>query len=386
MRLLAVTHSLDPVLGGGAGERTFQMARHLAASGIGCDVLSGDRELSRERISGLAPAQAVAVGSWGRRFPVPRISRRHLDRLVADADVVHLMGHWTILNAMTYRAAVRLGRPYLHCPAGSISIFGRSQVLKRVYQRLVGRRIAVGASRCVAIARTEIPDLLECGVAAEKIVIVPNGVDTPTAVPSAIVGLRTRFGLGPERIVLFVGRLEHNKGADLLLDGFARLPEAFSNWQLVFVGPDWGAEGSLQRSVADGRLANRVRFLGYLGGNEKAAAYLASDLVVVPSRREAMSIVALEAGLHGRPVLVSRACGLDEVDEVGGGMVVDPEPGAVASALQVLLGSAARLPEMGQRWRNCVTERFSWERIGAQYAELLKAVVSRREGSSLGAN
>jgi glycosyltransferase involved in cell wall biosynthesis len=378
MRLLAVTHSIDPVLGAGMGERTFQMARHLAASGIGCHVLTSDTGLSHERRLDLAPAQAVTVGSWGRRFPVPRISRRGLHRLVAEADVVHLMGHWTVLNAMAYRTAVRLGRPYLHCPAGSIAIYGRSRLLKRAYQRLIGRRIAVDASRCVAIARTEIPDLLACGVAEERIVIVPNGIEIPAATPSSGVDLRARFGLGSERIVLFLGRLEHNKGADVLLDAFGRLPEAFLNWQLVFVGPDGGSAGLLKRCAAGRDLAGRVNFLGFLGGDDKAAAYLAADLVVVPSRREAMSIVALEAGLHGKPVLVSRACGLDEVEEVGGGMIVDPEPEAVARALRALLGSAATLPEMGQRWRRCVAERFSWDRIGAQYEDVLQGVLSQQ--------
>lgn len=95
MKILNVNHTLDPVSGGGTAERTFQMSRFLVEAGAGCDVLTLDLGLTPERREALSSAQLVALPLLSRRFYVPRFSLRRVRKIVQEADIVHLMGHWT---------------------------------------------------------------------------------------------------------------------------------------------------------------------------------------------------------------------------------------------------------------------------------------------------
>src|SRR5688572_5963073 len=107
MRVLNVNHSLDPIHGGGTAERTFQMSRCLSRSGLTCTILTTETGSPSRRIKALEEVDVIALPLLSDRFYVPRVSRSTLERLVGDADIVHLMGHWTILNAAVYLTARR---------------------------------------------------------------------------------------------------------------------------------------------------------------------------------------------------------------------------------------------------------------------------------------
>src|SRR5687768_16918349 len=117
MRVLNVNHTLDPVHGGGTAERTFQMSRFLARQGVDCTVLTSAAGLGPARTAALSGVKVVAVPLLWHRFHVPRASWRLVGELVNAADIVHLMGHWSLFNAMVYWAARRAGKPYVICPA-----------------------------------------------------------------------------------------------------------------------------------------------------------------------------------------------------------------------------------------------------------------------------
>ena len=116
--------SLDPVSGGGSVERTFQMSRFLVKSGVGCSVLTTDIGLTPERIKDLAGVTVVALKSLNKRFYVPLSSFEMIKSIVKNADIIHLMNHWTLLNVIVYFFAKRLNKPYVVCPAGSLPVRG----------------------------------------------------------------------------------------------------------------------------------------------------------------------------------------------------------------------------------------------------------------------
>ena len=141
MRILNVNNTLNPLTGGGTAERTFQMSRALARAGIPCTVLTTDVSLGDDRTRELKGTQIVTCPAVWPRFFVPEFSVHKIRRAVAQADVIHLMGHWSVLNAFVYLIATRLRRPYVVCPAGALPIYGRSRLLKGMYNRVVGRRL-----------------------------------------------------------------------------------------------------------------------------------------------------------------------------------------------------------------------------------------------------
>lgn len=109
------------------------------------------------------------------------------------------------------------------------------------------------------------------------------------------------LGLGCVPYVLFLGRLNEIKGPDLLLDAFCRIADRCAEIHLVLAGPDGRMLQRLRAKSKALGIAARVHFAGYLGGRSKVAALRGASLLAIPSRREAMSIVVLEAGVCGCP-------------------------------------------------------------------------------------
>lgn len=380
MNILFVNHLLDSVTGGGTAERTFQLARHMARDRHDCSILTLDIGITPERRAGLGSARLIAVPCSNERFFVPQITRVALDRLVREADVVHLSGHWTLLNARVFTACRRLGKPYLFCPAGALKPFGRSLWLKRVYDAAVGNRIVSSAAGSVAITADERADFTARGVPAERVAVIPNGIDLQQYVLAdparAIADFRAAQGLGAAPFVLFLGRLNAIKGPDLLLEAFATLAERFPEHHLVFAGPDGGLRNALAARAGAAGLAERIHFIGFVGGDTKTAALRAASLLVIPSRREAMSIVVLEAGACGCPVLFTNTCGLAEIARTGAGTMVEPDANAIATGVARALTDSQALANTAEQLTELVARDYLWSGQAMRYELLCRQVLA----------
>jgi glycosyltransferase involved in cell wall biosynthesis len=378
VRILSVNHLLDTVTGGGTAERLFQLSRLLSSAGMECAVLTLDIGIDDARRSHLKGVTIVAVPCVLRRFFVPWISWRRLKREVAAADVVHVMGHWTLLNALVCLAARAAGRPYVLCPAGALAIIGRSRPLKRLYNFLVGDRMLRGAAGHIAIAESEIPDFSRHGIARERIELIPNGAPVPLSARDCTQFMQ-RHRLTQRRFVLFLGRLAYIKGPDLLLEAYANAAGRLADLDLVYAGPDDGMLAGLKRDAARRGLQGRVHFIGYVAGADKACALQGCAFLAVPSRQEAMSIVALEAGTYAKPVLLTDRCGFDDVERAGGGRVVPATVQSIERALEQMAADPAGLARMGERLRAHVQDHYTWERAARRHAALFRQVARQAE-------
>jgi glycosyltransferase involved in cell wall biosynthesis len=368
MHILNVSSSLDFRTGGGNAERTFQMSRHLANLGVACTVLTVNTGLSNERVLSLKPAKIVALPLlWGRFF-VPRIGWKTIKNLVGNADVVHLMGHWGVLNALTYWAIRLTNKPYVVCPAGALPIFGRSSLIKNLYNFFVGRSIIRNASAWLAVTEAELPQFEAYGIPRSRVTVIPNGVcagDFPTS-----DFINSSPQLGDKPFILFMGRLNPIKGPDLLLEAFIQIAGQLPNYQLVFAGPDGGMQEELNSLTERHSLSGRVHFLGHVEGAVKSAIYRRATLLVVPSRQEAMSIVALEAGVCGTPVLLTDQCGFSEIRSIDPSLEVEANAGALATAMLSLLADTSVLVRLAPAWKCFVMKNYAWEVIAPRYHEL----------------
>lgn len=382
MKILNVNITLDPVRGGGTAERTFQMSRSLAARGAACRVLTLDVGLTPERREALEALGLTALPCFNGRYNLPAGGRRLVDELVADADIVHLMGHWNLLNVWAYRSLRRLRKPYVVCPAGELPVFGRSRRLKLAFNTLVGRRIVREAALHVAITSREAEQFAAYAVDPAQVVVLPNGVAESEFTDADGAAFRSKFGLGNRAFVLFVGRLNPIKGPDLLLKAFERIAVRLPDLDLVFAGPDGGSLAELRRRASAAGLETRVKFVGYLGGREKSQAYHAASLLAIPSRSEAMSIVVLESGICGTPVLITDQCGFDDVERVGGGRVVAATSEALAEGLMELFSRARHLPELGARLRHYVRADFTWTNLADRYLNHYDRLVAKSAASA----
>lgn len=378
MNILNVNMTLDPVTGGGSAERTLQFSRALNRAGHQCTILTTDTGfptayLQQCREWGLS---VVALPSLWKRFYLPMLSQHLIKKLVSGADVVNLMSHWTLINALVYRAVKKLSKPYTVCPAGTLPIFGRSRVLKELYNHLIGGEIILNANGCIAISPNEIGQFKSYDVQPGRVTVIPNGINPDDFSESDGEKFRARHGIGGAPLILFLGRLNIIKGPDMLLDAFCRCSqdERMKTYHLVFAGPDGGMLDELRQMVEASGVINRIHFTGHIGGSEKSEAYRAADFLVIPSRQEAMSIVVLEAGITGTPVLITDQCGFDDVAEVAGGMVVAASIEGLQEGLLSMTSDPEKLKIMGQNLREFTREHFLWDHIVTRYLELFSRI------------
>jgi glycosyltransferase involved in cell wall biosynthesis len=249
------------------------------------------------------------------------------------------------------RVCRRLGIPYIVEPMGMFRPIVRSIPLKWVYQRLFGEALIGGAHRVVATSAPERNELIEGGVAAGRIVIRRNGIESPEHLP-ARGSFRGKYRV-PEgaQIVLYLGRLVSKKSPDLLLEAFARYrAQAVRLAVLVLAGPDEndGYRQQLQAHAEQLGLRDHVLFTGPLYDDAKWAAYRDADLFVLPSQSENFGNTAAEAVVCGTPVLLTDRCGVATLVQGRAGLVVAYECGALTAGLEQFLNDAALQQQLRQ--------------------------------------
>lgn len=200
---------------------------------------------------------------------------------------------------------------------------------------------------------------------ADRIRVVPNGVDTERFAPRASTP-HPRF-----RFVL-VGRLEPRKGVDVALRALADVPDV--GLDVVGDGEERSRLETLARELG---VASRVHFHGYLADPRPVLA--AADAAVASSRKEGLGIAFLEAMAMGLPLVTVPVGGLVEIVKDGETGLVSREasPTSLTDAMRVMARDRARARELGARARGDVVARYSLEAMRRGYDHVYERCVDR---------
>ena len=205
--------------------------------------------------------------------------------------------------------------------------------------------------------------LVRAGVRAERIRVVPSGIDARAlaAPPAARAAVRREWGLGDDEVaVVALGALEVRKGHAVLLAAAAGLAAAAPRLRYVFCG-----EGRQAKALASAAAAlnGAARLVGFR--RDVAACLAAADIVALPSFQEGLGVAALEAMAAGRPVVASRVGGLAEavVHEETGLLVPPGDPTALAAALARLARDPDLRARLGAAGRARVLARYTATRM-----------------------
>ena len=268
----------------------------------------------------------------------------------AGFDVAHLHACRNVPGVIAARHLRRTGVPYVIAPNGTAPIIERRRLAKQAFDVLAGRRTLAGAARVLAVSGTEKLDLLRLGVDPAVARVIPNPIDLEEfKTPPARGRFRTRLGLPPGPLVLFLGKLTPRKRLDVVVHGFAQLQRADAS--LVIAGNDMGAGARARSLVHAHGLEGRTFFTGLLRGHERLEALAEADLLVYPSQHEIFGLVPLEAILSGTPVVVADDSGCGEIIcQIAGGQVI---PAGDAKALAVAIERVLLEPA---RWRAAAAE------------------------------
>ena len=166
------------------------------------------------------------------------------------------------------------------------------------------------AQRIVCVSQDVANFMLRHGFAPEKLAVIPNGVAVDQF-PSAEAIDTTRLGIPPGRkIILYVGRLDYQKGLDWLIELVPQISNELPEHDLLFVG-EGPQRQELQRRAQQLGVRHRVHFAGWRG--DVASILRSSELLVLPSRWEGMPNVVLEAMASRLPLVTTRADGIQEI-------------------------------------------------------------------------
>ena len=229
-------------------------------------------------------------------------------------------------------------------------------------------RMLVRAADAVAACSAESARYAAEVGGAERVLIVSNGYD-----PS-------EFGPGPVHIhsrpyILGVGRLEEQKGFDVLIRAFARLGR--DDIDLLLAG-DGSRRATLTSLAATEGVADRVHLMGATDRPTTVSLYRGASVVACPSRFEGLPLVCVEALALGCTVVASAVNGIPEVirHEETGLLVPADDVGALATALRRALDAPDTMRGLGARGRAFVEHAYSWDVIARAYLGLCAEVAS----------
>ena len=319
MRILKTTQTYFPYLSkGGPPAKVKGIARALARRGHDVTVLTADLGETDEAFDGRDWRRERTKGDWGWEWQNDGVRAIYLKTLtnyrattvsprvlkfclkhMTDFDVVHLYGLYDLIGPVVARLCRRRGIPYLVEPLGMFSPKVRSLQKKRVYHTLIGDSLFRNAAAVIAASETERQELIDGGIAAEKIVLRRNGLDLDEFQSLPERGaFRAKLGIGEhERLVLFLGRLSFIKGLDVLVRAFSEVSQTHRDARLVIAGPDDkdGCREEILGLVDKLKLGHSVEFPGPLYGEQKLQAFADADLFVLPSQYESFGNAAAEA-------------------------------------------------------------------------------------------
>jgi glycosyltransferase involved in cell wall biosynthesis len=272
-------------------------------------------------------------------------------------DILHMHTSHAHALGILVSAFVRGPRRVVHRRV-DFSIFRNRLKLSRFKYRL-------GVDRFVAISEAVKAVLVADGIPADRISIVPSGIDLSRldATGPSREEVRAALGLEPDRpVVGCIAHLAWHKGQEFLVRAAPRLIERVPDVRVLIVG-EGERRGLLESEIRALGLEERVTLTGFRP--DALAVMRALDVLAMPSVMEGLNTTLLDAQALGLAVVASRVGGIPEavVEGVGGVLVPPRDPEALAEALASLLEDRARREELGRRGRARVREAFTVDRM-----------------------
>ena len=358
-----------------------ELARAMANRGVIVDVFTREHDYQCDGgETGSGRVNYVHIPAGPPDAPLSDLPK-YLDDFVAGIDAhrrrtgfnyLAIHSHYWLSGWAGSRLAATTGIPLVVTfhTLSRIKMQSRSGEQEPPVRQETEERIIADADCVVAFSPHERDAMVRLyGADRNRVELIPCGVDLGRFRPIGRTEARRELGLNGHKVMLYVGRIEPLKGADLLLHAAASL-ESEEGVQVLVVGSDAEGSGELERlrNLSDYlQLGDAVEFVGRVPQEQLALYYSAADVCVVPSFYESFGLAALESMACGTPVVATRVGGLSTIVQHGrtGYLKSWRCPEAFAQSLEMIMANEDLRDSMGRAARNRA-ETLSWDQVAGR--------------------
>jgi len=372
LRVIMVTPCYYPVKGG-----TETVVRNLSISlnrkSVHTDVMTFNMDRRwcprwqgrTERIDGITVFKIPAL-NW---LPAGHSNRITLGINLVPSRFTNILKHYDIIHFHEvdfsfplFSCLVRKPK-IIHCHGVDTQFLRRYYLSKMLLKHL--------ANLYISISRQMTEDLLKLGINRNKIVYLPNGVDTNLFAPQ---------GQKEDNLLLFVGRLDANKGLHVLVKSLRHLEKSV---RLAIIGPaSWDRKyyldvlESIKKENQRGK--HRITYLGALDQPEVAKWCQKASILILPSFSEGFPVVILEALSCETPVIATPVGGIPEVvkNRENGILVPQNDPFKLAETIQFLLENEDMRIKFGHEGRELIVKEFSLKTVVSKLTRIYEQMLN----------
>jgi len=382
LSVLMLSWEFPPRIIGGISSHVYDLSGTLAQKGVEVHVVTCDfpgtpeyEEIGGARVYRFESYKIPAYDflSW-----VFSMNRNMAQRAIEVIDAHN--GRIDIIHAhdwLVARAAVELRNLYEKPLVSTIhsTEWGRRGGIRNDYQRTINdteRWLVSESSRVICCSNYMADQICETLQAPrEKVRVIRNGVDASKFnldIDYEVV--KRRFANPGEKIVLFVGRLVHEKGVQVLIGAAPKVLSVLPNAKFIIVG-EGGMKERLLKETWDFGISHKVFFTGFLDEKTLTLLYKVSAVAVVPSLYEPFGITALEAMAAQVPLVVSDIGGLSEIVEhdTTGVKVYADNSDSVAWGIIRVLTDEAYASRLRRNAHRKIVDDYNWDRISNETIE-----------------
>jgi len=370
---------------GGMEEHVYQISLELSRRGHKVSVITSN-EIDG-RVSTVQEENMHGIHVYRHPLFMPKMMREYWlipgvfkSLKKTEADVFHVHGYrclssFTAISLAHFKHTPIVFTPHGIYPPKSIS----NALIKLSFDRTLGRLMLCSADRTIALSGHNRRLLLQMGASADKIVIVPNGVNVETYrnLQRNAKVLKELGSQGP--ILIYVGRLDWNKRVEKIVESMPKILKNFPSAKLVVIGPDYancsvafldlGRKLGVERSLV---------MTGKVSAERLLELYSVADVFIMPSSYEGFGLSMLEAMICRIPVIVSPAGGPKDIlsHGVNSWFLEHATPEEISESVFSVLTNRQLREKIVKNAFELIKARYTWEKVVNEleknYAELAK--------------